>query len=112
MSTFDGLPLGGSAVLVKYTLMSDANLDGSVNGADYNTAASNFNTSGQTWTGGSFDYSGNVAGPDYNMLLANFKQTLANVLTQAILRQQALVPAQMSCIQIGLEKWTLCCILF
>jgi len=81
-STFDGLTLGGNAVVVKYTLVGDANLDGTVNLADYNKMLSNFNaTSGATWTGGSFDYSGSVGLADYNDVIHNFNQTLANVLT-------------------------------
>jgi len=80
-TTFDGLTLGGNAVVVKYTLVGDANLDGTVNLADYNKMLSNFNaTSGATWTGGSFDYSGSVGLADYNDVIHNFNQTLANVL--------------------------------
>jgi len=80
LSTFDGLTLGGNAVLVKYTLAGDANLDGTVNLADYNSVISHLNASGQTWTSGSFDYSGTVSLGNYNTVLANFSQTLANVL--------------------------------
>jgi len=80
MTTFDGLTLGGNAVLVKYTLTGDANLDGSVNLADYNTVVGNLNGSGQTWTSGSFDYSEAVSLGDYNDVISNFNQTLANVL--------------------------------
>jgi hypothetical protein len=81
LSTFDGLTLGGNAVLVKYTLNGDANLDGTVSGGDYNTVLNNFDGGGLIWTSGSFDYSGNVTGADFNAVLSNFDQTLANVLT-------------------------------
>jgi hypothetical protein len=80
LSTFDGLTLGGNAVLVKYTVVGDTNLDGIVNGTDYNTVLGNFDSSGQTWTGGDFGYSGTVTGADYNALLTNFDQNLANLL--------------------------------
>ena len=80
LSTFDGLILGGNAVLVKYTLTGDAYLTGSVGLSDYNTVLSNFNGSGDLWTDGSFDYSGNVGLADYNAVISNFNQTLANVL--------------------------------
>jgi hypothetical protein len=81
-TTFDGLTLGGNAVVVKYTLVGDANLDGTVNLADFNKVLANFNVpSGSTWTSGSFDYSGSVGLADYNDVIHNFNQTLANVLT-------------------------------
>jgi hypothetical protein len=80
LSTFDGVTLGGNAVLVKYTVVGDTNLDGIVNGTDYNTVLRNFDSSGQTWTGGDFGYSGTVTGADYNDVIGNFDLTLASVL--------------------------------
>jgi hypothetical protein len=80
LTTFDGLTLGGNAVLVKYTLVGDANLDGNVGLADYNTVLSHYNGTGQPWTSGSFDYLGSVGLADYNTVLANYNQTLADVL--------------------------------
>ncbi len=35
LTSFDGVTLGGNAVLVKYTLLGDANLDGTVNFNDF-----------------------------------------------------------------------------
>jgi len=67
-------------VLVKYTLVGDANLDGNVNLSDYNTVIAHFNAAA-TWTGGSFDYSGSVGLADFNDVVGNFNQTLANVIT-------------------------------
>jgi hypothetical protein len=80
LSTFDGLALGGNAVLVKYTLVGDTNLDGMVSGADYNTVLRNFDETGATWIDGDFGYSGTVNGADYNAILDNFDNSLANVL--------------------------------
>jgi hypothetical protein len=80
LSTFDGLTLDGNAVLVKYTVVGDTNLDGSVSLADYNAVLANYNASGQPWTSGSVDYSGSVGLADYNTILANYNQTLANFL--------------------------------
>jgi rhamnogalacturonan endolyase len=80
LSTFDGLTLGGNAVLVKYTVAGDTNLDGSVDLADYNTVLAHYNGTGQSWTSGSFDYSGSVGLADYNTILSNYNQTLANFL--------------------------------
>jgi hypothetical protein len=80
ISTFDGLALGGNAVLVKYTLAGDTNLDGIVDGADYNTVSRDFAQTDATWIDGDFGYSGAVTGADYNTVLSNFDDTLANVL--------------------------------
>ncbi len=79
VTTFDGLTLGGNAVLVKYTLAGDTNLDGSVDGSDYNTVLANFDTSA-TWTSGSLDYSGSVGGTDYQFVLSEYDENLAAVL--------------------------------
>jgi hypothetical protein len=82
LSTFDGLTLGGNAVLVKYTLTGDTNLDGSVNGTDYNKVLNNFDDlTNQTWTSGDFTYVGAVNGADYNAVTNNFDANLASVLT-------------------------------
>jgi hypothetical protein len=80
LTSFDGVTLGGNAVLVKYTLSGDAFLTGSVGLADYQKVISNFNASGDQWTDGSFDYTGNVGLPDYQDVLKNFNNTLSNVL--------------------------------
>jgi hypothetical protein len=80
LSSFDGLTLGGNAVLVKYTLTGDANLDGSVNLADFNTVITNLNASDAIWTSGCFDYSENVSLNDYNDVLENFNLSLSDVL--------------------------------
>jgi hypothetical protein len=83
LSSFDGLTLGGNAVLVKYTVVGDATLAGTVGLADYNTVLGNYNQSGQTWTSGSFDYSGSVGLAQYNAVLAHYNQTLAGLLPSA-----------------------------
>jgi hypothetical protein len=80
LSTFDGLSLGGNAVLVKYTVAGDVNLDGSVGLADYNAVLAHYNGTAQSWTNGSFDYSGTVGLAQYNLVLAHYNQTLAGFL--------------------------------
>jgi hypothetical protein len=57
-----------------YTLLGDANLDGKVNGTDFNILAANFNTGGDSWDQGDFTYDGKVNGSDFNLLAANFNQ--------------------------------------
>ena len=65
-----------SQLIVAYALYGDANLDGTVNGADLNTVLSNFNKTGMTWSQGDFNYDGTVNGADLNAVLSNFNQTL------------------------------------
>jgi hypothetical protein len=58
-----------------YTLLGDANLDGKVNGTDFDLMATNFNqavTNG--WDEGDFNYDGKVNGSDFVLLADNFNQ--------------------------------------
>src|SRR5208283_3560166 len=72
-----GNPAGlfGSQIEIMYTLLGDANLDGKVNGTDFNLMATNFNqavTDG--WDKGDLTYDGKVNGNDFVLLAANFNQ--------------------------------------
>ena len=67
--------LGSGQIEIAYTLLGDANLDGKVNGTDFNLMAANFNqavTDG--WDKGDFNYDGKVNGTDFNLMAANFNQ--------------------------------------
>ena len=72
-----GNPAGLSSgqIEIMYTLLGDANLDGKVNGTDFNLMATNFNqavTDG--WDRGDFNYDGKVNGNDFVLLADNFNQ--------------------------------------
>jgi len=72
-----GNPAGlfGNQIEIMYTLLGDANLDGKVNGTDFNLMATNFNqavTNG--WDEGDFNYDGKVNGNDFVLLADNFNQ--------------------------------------
>jgi len=72
-----GNPAGLSAgqIEIMYTLLGDANLDGKVNGTDFNLMATNFNQSVTAgWDKGDFNYDGKVNGNDFVLLAANFNQ--------------------------------------
>lgn len=73
-STYRGLSLDGSAVLVRYTLRGDADLDGTVDIDDFGRLAASFNLSGR-WATGDFNYSGGVDIDDFGLLAANFNQS-------------------------------------
>jgi len=66
--------LASGQIEVAYTLLGDANLDGLVNGSDFNILAANFNQSITGWDQGDFNYDGLVNASDFNVLAANFNQ--------------------------------------
>jgi len=71
----DPAGLASGTIEIMYTLLGDANLDGKVNGIDFNLLATNFNqavTNG--WDEGDFNYDGKVNGIDFNLLADNFNQ--------------------------------------
>jgi hypothetical protein len=72
----DGVVAGLSSgqIEVMYTLLGDANLDGLVNGSDFNILAANFNQSITGWDQGDFNYDGQINAADFNELAANFNQ--------------------------------------
>lgn len=57
-------------------LPGDANLDGTVNGADLNIVLSNYNSSGMSWRDGDFGGDGTVNGTDLNTVLSNYNQSV------------------------------------
>jgi hypothetical protein len=74
---FFGQNVDESSVLVRYTLGSDANLDGSVNLADFNRLASNFGQSSRPFALGDFNYDAQADLADFNILASNFGMGLS-----------------------------------
>jgi fibronectin-binding autotransporter adhesin len=66
--------LSSGEILLKYTLLGDANLDGTVNGTDFSILASNFGLGVTNWDQGNFLYGSSVNGSDFIALAANFGQ--------------------------------------
>jgi hypothetical protein len=71
-ATFAGESVDDTSILIRYARYGDANLDGSVNLADFNRLAASFGSSGATWSQGDFTYDGFVNLNDFNRLAANF----------------------------------------
>jgi hypothetical protein len=70
---FGGLTIDSSSVVVAYTVVGDANLDGSVNSTDFDKLVSTYGTlSGARWTQADFDGDGKVTTTDFNILAGNF----------------------------------------
>lgn len=67
----------GTDVMVTVALNGDADLNGAVTFADFNTLANNYNgpATGQAWSTGDFNGDGNVAFGDFNILANNFGQS-------------------------------------
>jgi hypothetical protein len=63
-----------SSVLFRYTRYGDANLDGTVNLADFNRLAGNFGSTTANWDQGDFNFDSTVNLQDFNRLAANFGQ--------------------------------------
>jgi hypothetical protein len=68
-TTFSGVSVAASDVLLFYTYAGDANLDGQVTGDDYSAIDFNIllpNSSG--WYNGDFNYDGHITGDDYSAI--------------------------------------------
>jgi autotransporter-associated beta strand protein len=90
-----------TSIVIRYTLVGDANLDQVVNSLDFTALASSFDQTGRHWFQGDFNYDGVVNALDFNAIASNFGQSLpapvpesltSNVLGQALPEPAALIP--------------------
>jgi hypothetical protein len=65
-------------VVAREALRGDANVDGTVNGADLNVVLSSYNKTftGDAWVFGDFDGNDTVNGADLNFVLSNYNQSI------------------------------------
>ncbi len=72
----DGIVSGLSSgqIEIRYTLLGDANLDGTVNGSDFSILSANFGLGYTNWDQGNFLFGSSVNGSDFSALSANFGQ--------------------------------------
>jgi sugar lactone lactonase YvrE len=86
-TTFGGATVGSSDVLIRYTYLGDADLNGTVNSADYIQIDNGFNTSqgnaNPGWYNGDFNYDHVIDGDDYT-LIDNAFNTQGNVSVAAV----------------------------
>jgi hypothetical protein len=68
-----GLPSG--ELELKYTLLGDANLDGTVNAEDFTPFSTNLGQSGAVWDQGDFNYDGTVNAEDFTPFSHDLGQT-------------------------------------
>jgi autotransporter-associated beta strand protein len=68
-TTFDGVAVATSDILVKYTYLGDTNLDGTVDASDLANALAGQAGGLTGWVNGDFNYDGQVTGADISLLL-------------------------------------------
>jgi hypothetical protein len=76
-TSFDGNAVLPTDVLMRYTSVGDANLDGTVDGSDYTLIDNGFNNHLTGWYNGDFNYQGVVDGSDYTLIDNAYNATLA-----------------------------------
>jgi uncharacterized delta-60 repeat protein len=76
-TTFYGLPVAATDILVRTTYYGDANLDGVINGADYQQIDNGFGSHATGWSNGDFNYDGVVDGSDFSLIDNTFNQVTA-----------------------------------
>ena len=75
-NTFMGQTITLPAVLVRFVLQGDANLDGVINSIDFNALAAHFNSGGLLWSQGDFNYNGNANASDFDALASDYGQSV------------------------------------
>jgi hypothetical protein len=76
-ATFDGQSVDATTVLVKFTWLGDANLDGMVDASDL----SRISATGATWASGDFNYDGQVNADDYALFALGAAEQQGNIST-------------------------------
>ena len=74
ITNFLGQPVDADAVILRYTRLGDANLDGTTGLGDFSLLGANYNQAGG-WSKGDFNYDGTVGLGDFSLLAANYNQT-------------------------------------
>jgi len=93
--TWNGQPIGASAIVGKYTYFGDVNFDGQVTGDDYTIIDSNLNTTpaaGLAWLSGDANLDGIVTGDDYTTIDSNLGLGTGNPLSANALGASSPVP--------------------
>jgi hypothetical protein len=78
-NTFAGQPVGSGDVLVKYTYLGDANLDGRVNEIDYGLIDNGSANNLTGWGNGDFNNDGTVDDSDYALIDTTASQPIPDV---------------------------------
>jgi len=88
-ATFAGQTIDSSALLLRYTLNGDANLDRTVDATDLGVLSMNWGQSPRRFSQGDFNYSSTVDVDDLNLLNPNWQQSLVlPTLSPAVAKRQ------------------------
>ena len=82
-TTFGGVSVAPTDVLVMYTYAGDANLDGKIDADDYFLIDSHLNKPADGYVDGDFNYDGKVNGDDYFLIDQNYANQSLGVLPSA-----------------------------
>ena len=74
-----------TSIIVRHTLLGDANLDRKVDVADLGVLASNWQVMDKAFSQGDFDYSGTVDVNDLGLLASNWQKSLPQPSTQQVI---------------------------
>jgi PEP-CTERM motif len=77
-AVFEGANTVSTDMLVKYTYYGDADLNGTVNGADYQQIDKGFGMHLTGWSNGDFNYDNTVDGSDYSLIDNTFNELNAS----------------------------------
>lgn len=83
LTSFSGLAVDSTTVLVKYTFLGDSNLDGQVDITDLGNLATNWQAAGD-WLGGDFNFDGTVDITDLGLLASNWQQGVGSPLRPSL----------------------------
>jgi GH35 family endo-1,4-beta-xylanase len=75
LTTLGGQTLTPDDIILRYALVGDANLDGTVNALDFNVIATNFGAAG-TWQNGDFNHNDVIDTSDFEAMALNFNSVL------------------------------------
>jgi hypothetical protein len=101
LSTFGGISLDGTDVVLRYVYSGDANLDGVVNALDFNAVATNFGGAGKVWLNGDFNYDGTVNTSDFVLLSGNFGQSIGAIAAPPALGSVVPEPTTVALLSVG-----------
>jgi Dockerin type I domain len=79
--------LAPDTIEIMFTLLGDANLDGTVNSEDFTLFSEHLGQSGQTWDDGDFNYDGTVNTEDFTLFSQNLGQSASLAAEAGVLEE-------------------------
>jgi hypothetical protein len=70
--TFHGVAVGGSDILIAYTVFGDADLSGTVDDSDFFLTNNGFALGRTGWVNGDFDFNGTIDDTDFYLLNSGY----------------------------------------